>query len=127
MISDVDTVSSIVYDKSYPAMLKVTMNCPLLSDNFFVEYSYAGAGDGYTFYYLGNVRTVTFDMQGHGEQIESQLVTTGSTATKPGDPVADGYTFDGWFTDAECTTPYDFETGAITENTTLYAKWTPNQ
>ena len=39
--------------------------------------------------------------------------------------VAPGYTngqaFDGWYLDADCTVPY--VDGAITENTTVYAKW----
>ena len=34
-----------------------------------------------------------------------------------------GYIFTGWYTDAECTTKYDF-TGVITENMTLYSGWT---
>ncbi|MBQ9238768.1 MAG: SUMF1/EgtB/PvdO family nonheme iron enzyme [Treponema sp.] len=32
------------------------------------------------------------------------------------------YTFDGWYTDSACTDRFDFAT-AITNNTTLYAKW----
>lgn len=42
--------------------------------------------------------------------------------TKPSDPTKDGYTFDGWFTDTELTTAWDFAT-TIDTNTTLYAKW----
>ena len=36
---------------------------------------------------------------------------------------ADGYTFEGWFTDAECTKAA-VAGAAISANTTLYAKWT---
>ena len=42
--------------------------------------------------------------------------------TKPSDPTKDGYTFNGWFTDTELTTAWDFAT-TIDTNTTLYAKW----
>ncbi|MCD7948601.1 MAG: InlB B-repeat-containing protein [Oscillospiraceae bacterium] len=40
-------------------------------------------------------------------------------------PVRDGYTFDGWYLDAECTVP--FVAGmTFTEAQTLYAKWIKN-
>ncbi|MCR4892426.1 MAG: InlB B-repeat-containing protein, partial [Lachnospiraceae bacterium] len=44
---------------------------------------------------------------------------------KPTDPEEEGYTFGGWFTDAECTNAYDFDT-KVTDHMTLYAKWTAN-
>ena len=34
--------------------------------------------------------------------------------------------FDGWYTDAECTTPYNY-TALVTEAFTLYAKWRPGK
>jgi len=39
---------------------------------------------------------------------------------------SDGYTFDGWFTDAACTQAYVPAEDAITEDITLYAKFTTN-
>ncbi len=41
--------------------------------------------------------------------------------TNPGAPVKDGYTFTGWFTDSDCTIPYDFDTEEVASNLTLYA------
>ena len=38
-------------------------------------------------------------------------------------PEVEGYTFDGWYTDATRTKEFDFST-PITSNTTVYAKWT---
>lgn len=39
-------------------------------------------------------------------------------------PIRNGYTFLGWYTDAEGTEAFDFENTALTENwTTVYAKW----
>ncbi len=67
--------------------------------------------------------TVTFDMNGHGEAITAQTVTEGGKAAKPADPTAENYDFGGWYTDAECTAEYDFET-VLTGDITLYAKWT---
>ncbi len=69
--------------------------------------------------------TVTFDTQG-GSEVESVRVTRNSTVTKPADPVREGYTFEGWFTDQECSAAYDFDT-KVTKNITLYAKWTEEQ
>ena len=47
----------------------------------------------------------------------------GQKATEPTAPTATGYTFGGWYTDAACTTAYNF-TAAVTGDVTLYAKWT---
>lgn len=66
--------------------------------------------------------TVTFDTQG-GSRISSQTVSRNSTVSEPSEPTKDGYTFDGWYTDEECTEAYDFSSG-VTRNLTLYAKWT---
>lgn len=72
-----------------------------------------------------NTHTVTFDVQGHGTAPETQTVNYNGTATRPEtDPTADGYTFGGWYTEAECTNEYDFTT-PVTSETTVYAKWTP--
>lgn len=68
--------------------------------------------------------TVTFNANGHGTASSAQTVNSGDKATRPTDPTASGYTFGGWYTNAECTgTAYDFNT-VVTSNLTLYAKWT---
>ena len=70
--------------------------------------------------------TVEFNMNGHGTPPEAQAFTSDATASVavPPEPTAAGYTFEGWFTDQECTYAYDF--GATVEgNLTLYAKWSP--
>lgn len=69
--------------------------------------------------------TVTFNMNGHGTAPSNQTVESGRTATKPADPSADGYTFDGWYTDASFSTKFDFDS-PITSDTTIYAKWSKN-
>ena len=38
------------------------------------------------------------------------------------DPVKKGYAFKGWYTNSECTMPYDLNK-QITEKTIVYAKW----
>lgn len=65
---------------------------------------------------------VSFNRNGHGTAPASQTVELNGKAVKPADPTAEGYVFRGWYTTAECTTEFDFNT-PITADTTLYAKW----
>lgn len=69
------------------------------------------------------IYTVTFNVGGHGTAPAPQKVENGGKATKPENPTAKGWRFDGWYTDEKCTAGYDFDK-AVTANTTLYAKWT---
>lgn len=73
--------------------------------------------------------TVTFNANGCDNaknMPEAQTIGKGLSAAQPTDqPSATGYTFGGWYTDAECTIAYDFAT-AVTKDITLYAKWTAN-
>lgn len=50
----------------------------------------------------------------YGKLIETDKLTI---------PEVEGYTFDGWYTDATRTKEFDFST-PITSNTTVYARWT---
>ena len=68
--------------------------------------------------------TVTFDA-GEGSKVAAQKVEDGKSAAKPDDPTREGYTFAGWYSDAECTQAYDFST-PVSGDVTLYAKWTKN-
>ncbi|MGN0824685.1 MAG: Ig domain-containing protein, partial [Candidatus Coproplasma sp.] len=68
--------------------------------------------------------TVTFNMNGHGEDI-SPAQTVDGKITAPTAPTAAGFVFGGWFETAACDgTAIDFATKVFTENTTVYAKWT---
>lgn len=61
-----------------------------------------------------------------GSNVPFQLVYEGDKATKPSNPFYQGYTFDNWYTDESFTTLFDFNT-AITNDITLYGKFTINQ
>ena len=88
-----------------------------------------------TFY----VRQITFDSQG-GSGVEPQLIWTTYNSlipgaavqcavTEPQKPVREGYTFGGWYRDAECTDirKFNFDTQSqLMTDTTLFAKWIPN-
>ena len=49
----------------------------------------------------------------------------GSQVTAPADPTKTGYTFAGWYADADLSTPYTFTTMPAT-GITVYARWTAN-
>lgn len=70
-----------------------------------------------------DVYTVTFNTNG-GTAVASQTVDHGGKATKPANPTKTGYTFAGWYTEADAE--FDFNT-PIESATTLYAKWNANQ
>lgn len=72
--------------------------------------------------------TVTFDKNGQGSF--SQTINNVPSGSKIGAPIpaptATGYEFEGWFTDDDCEAEdeWNFSTGTITADKTLYAKWT---
>ncbi len=67
--------------------------------------------------------TVTF-VTGEGSAVAAQQIESGKTATKPENPVYNGYTFSSWYTDEGCTDGNEYDFGkAVTGNLTLYAKW----
>jgi uncharacterized repeat protein (TIGR02543 family) len=53
----------------------------------------------------------------------SSTVDVGEKVAQPSTPTRDMYIFDAWYTDADCTTKYDFD-AAVTADMTLYAGWT---
>lgn len=61
----------------------------------------------------------------HGNAPTSQNVPYNGTAKDPGTLTAEGYTFDGWYTDDTYTTKFNFST-PITGDTKVYAKWEKN-
>ena len=66
--------------------------------------------------------TVTFDANGHGTAPAAQTVNKGQKASVPTAPTAAHYTFTGWYSEANCTNAFDFNS-AITADRTLYAGW----
>ena len=60
---------------------------------------------------------------GDGVSVPSQTVKEGELVTKPTDPTLHGYEFDGWYKDDAYTTPWNFESDVVKQNTLIYAKW----
>ncbi len=70
----------------------------------------------------GNMYQVKF-VDDTGNILSLVEVAQGNRVIRPQDPVREGYTFDGWYLDAEGTQAYDFAT-PVTGDLTLFAKWT---
>jgi uncharacterized repeat protein (TIGR02543 family) len=71
-----------------------------------------------------NQYTITFDSQG-GSFVSPMTKDFESVIEKPVDPVKEGYTFLGWYTDLDDSLSYQFSTMPA-EDLTLYAKWSIN-
>lgn len=82
------------------------------------------------------IYTVTF--MTNGSIYQTQQVGYNEKATRPVDPVVEGYKFEGWYKEADYTTPWYFvdtlkegstteyyPANTVKENTTIYAKLTP--
>ena len=73
---------------------------------------------------MKNGVTVTFETDG-GSSVATQTIFAGAKATQPANPTKAGSAFIGWFSDAELTTPFNFN-NEVNANTTIYAKWEVN-
>lgn len=76
-----------------------------------------GGGGGGTSRY-----TVSFESNG-GSKVSNQSVTRNSVMKEPTAPTKENFDFDGWYSDKELKTKYDFS-AKVTKSFTLYAKWT---
>ena len=65
--------------------------------------------------------TVSFECGGKAEGT-SKVVQHGGTVTPPADPKADGYQFEGWYTQKDGGEEFDFSQ-SIKEDVTVYAHW----
>ena len=83
--------------------------------------------------YNNEESVVTFDFNGGHQKdnvdINKAYFSVGKDTliNKIDDPIRNGYTFEGWYTDTNFTTEWDFENDSVKEDDiTLYAKWTKN-
>ena len=80
-----------------------------------------------TVYYTIRERyTVTFDADGGTPVPDAQTVLHGGKVADPSASVSKtGFYLDGWYTEDAHTHKWDFNTGTVTSNMTLYANWIP--
>ena len=66
--------------------------------------------------------TVYFDCGNQAAESTKVVVQHGEKVTPPANPKADGYRFEGWYTQENGGVPFDFEQ-EITKDVTVYAHW----
>lgn len=66
--------------------------------------------------------TVSFDTMG-GSAVEAKTCEYNGKISAPEEPTKEGYAFIGWFSDSALTEKWDFASGVLSENKTLYAAW----
>lgn len=73
---------------------------------------------------------LTFDSNDGGDGSATYIApvryASGEKTAAPSNPQRQGYTFDGWYTDENCTTAFSFGS-TLSDNQTVYAKWTPDE
>lgn len=63
---------------------------------------------------------------GEGTAIDSQVIAEDAKVVVPDNPTREGHTFEGWYSDAECTSALDLTSATFGEDSSVYAKWTIN-
>ena len=90
-----------------------------------VTNSYNG-GSSTTLYFTIEIMgypEIHFEENGGSEVADIEQTAFNVVAEKPADPVREGYTFAGWYTDENLTEAMDWTLG-IKKDMTLYAAWT---
>ena len=95
-----------------------TDNYETLTGTIRLYYKSSGRGGGRS----TSRYTVSFESNG-GSKVSNQTVTRNSVMKEPTAPTKENFDFDGWYSDKELKTKYDFST-KVTKSFTLYAKWT---
>ena len=80
-----------------------------------------GGQDGLIVHFGPSSYMVSF-LENGGTDVPDQTVDFGSAITIPQAPIRTGYTFEGWYLDAVCTTSVSYM-APILQDTTLFAKW----
>jgi len=65
----------------------------------------------------------TVEISVNGVIVESLNIIEGNKLSKPTDPTLQGYNFTGWYSDANYTTVWNFDSNTVIDNMTLYAKF----
>jgi len=70
----------------------------------------------------GNYYAVFFNSNGGGN-IAAQIIESGNNIIMPATPSRTGFTFEGWYSNAALTNPWNFGTSTVSSITTLFARW----
>ncbi|UZN00690.1 InlB B-repeat-containing protein [Lysinibacillus sp. MHQ-1] len=75
-------------------------------------------------YLTKSLYTVNFNSNGGSAVAEQTDIPRSSLITEPTPPIKSEYTFSGWYKEDTLTNAWKFDTDTVTDNITLYAKWT---
>ncbi len=70
------------------------------------------------------IHTVTYIHNDDENTVAEESVKDGEKIAQPTTLTKEGYVFGGWFTDEEFTDSWSFVNGTVTDDMTLYGKWT---
>ncbi|GHV70085.1 hypothetical protein AGMMS49928_16280 [Spirochaetia bacterium] len=104
----------------------VTINGAVLNDELSLTLHIGADGRDfapYTFTIRCPEYTVTFDNQGLGQTIASQVVPLFGAVSYPGVLTHTGKNHLGWYKESDGTTPWDFASDTVTADTVIYAQW----
>ena len=73
--------------------------------------------------FFGEPYTVTYNYDNGADPLVLTEQYEGTHLAKPQTPIKDGFKFDGWYTSADFTTAWNFDTMQVTDDLNLYAKW----
>ena len=121
-----DGTLTVSADATGSITLTATIENGKLSDDGTTEADYT---QDFTLTITKYLATISFD-HGTGDHPNVELpkpksVNDDTTLTAPIAPSASGWTFDGWYKEAACTTKWE-KNDTFEADTTLYAKWTKN-
>ena len=72
-----------------------------------------------------NYYTVSFNANGGSPVPYSQNIAHGEKVVTPPAMTKTGYSFGGWYEEADCINQWNFASNIVSDNMTLYAKWGP--
>ncbi|MBQ6984693.1 MAG: InlB B-repeat-containing protein [Paludibacteraceae bacterium] len=85
-------------------------------------------GSNVEFSYIKVIRPakydVTFNMHGHGTQVEPQNILEGGKVTEPATTDITDWDFGGWFKESTFDNEWDFDNDVVNAAIELHAKWT---
>ncbi|WP_400204061.1 InlB B-repeat-containing protein [Candidatus Methanomassiliicoccus intestinalis] len=88
----------------------------------------SGKAEDLTLYAKWEINSYTVTINYKCDEIDSKSLQKQYQSSLNGDELAEsrtGYTLSGWYRDADCTNPWNFETDIVINDVTIYAKWTP--
>lgn len=112
------------------------LNDQILAGNYTIVLTDTLTGKEFThileLYNISTKHNVLFDFNGGHDVNDMNIhqiqvsVSDNAHLTRIADPVKEGYTFSGWYTDTSFNTAWNFDNMVVSAPMTLYAKWEAN-